>query len=63
MCFNPSAPKRGQKFTSANLKNVCPSYIILRIQRRDGSDEAAHDELPYLDQHCLQIQLFSVLVL
>ena len=43
------------------------SYIILRIQRLEGkqcrSDEVAHYEPPHQDLRCLQIQLFSSLVL
>ena len=40
------------------------SYIILRIQRLEGkSDEVAHSEALHVDLRCLQIQLFSSLVL
>ena len=42
-------------------------YIILRIQRLEGNsvdlDEVAHVEPPHQDLGCLQIQLFSSLVL
>ena len=45
---------------------LCPSYIILRIQRLEGKnvdlDKVAHHE-PHQDLHCLQIQLFSSMVL
>ena len=44
-----------------------PSYIILRIQRLEGKqcslDEVAHSEPPHQDLRCLQIQLFSSVVL
>ena len=38
-------------------------YIISKDERanRIDSDEAAHHELPHLNLHCLQIQLFSFL--
>ena len=45
---------------------LSPSYIILRIQRLEGNsldlDEVAHYEPPHQDLRCLQIQLFSSLV-
>ena len=48
-------------------RNVSSSYIILRIQRLEGKqldlDEVAHYEPPHQDLRCLQIQLFSSLVL
>ena len=60
------------KFSSANLQKVLtPTYIILRIQRLEGRhmradsvdlDEMAYYEPPHQDLHCLQIQLFSSLV-
>ena len=47
-------------------KMLSPSYIILGIQRLEGKqhdlDEVAHDEPPHQDLRCLQIQLFSSLV-
>ena len=46
---------------------VSPSYIILRIQRQRANsvdmDEVAHNEPPHQNLRCLQIQLFSSLVL
>ena len=43
------------------------SCKILRIQRLEGKqvdpDEVAHYEPPYLDLHCLQIQVFSFMAL
>ena len=42
-----------------------PSYITLRIQRLEGSvdlNEVAHFEPPHQDLRCLQIPLFSSLV-
>ena len=58
------------KFSSANFqKMLIPNYTILRIQRLEGKqcsvdlDEVAHYEPPHQDLHCLQIQLFSSLVL
>ena len=60
--------KQTTKFSSANFqKLLSPSYIMLRIQRLDGKqcriDEVAHYEPPHQDLHCLQIQLFSSLVI
>ena len=60
--------KQTTKFSSANFhKMLNPSYIILRIQRLEGNsvdlDEVAHNEPPHQDLRCLQIQLFSSLVL
>ena len=54
------------KFSSANFqKMVNSSYIILRIQRLRAKSvdlgEVAHHE--HQDLHCLQIQVFSSLVL
>ena len=44
-----------------------PSYIILKIQRLEGNsvdlDEVAHHEPSHQNLDCLQIQLFSSLVL
>ena len=46
---------------------LSPSYIILRIQRLEDNsvdlDEVDHDEPPHQDLHCLQIHIFSSLVL
>ena len=51
-------------------KTLSPSSIILRIQRLEGNkqcnvnlDEVAHFEPSHQDLRCLQIQLFSSLVL
>ena len=45
---------------------LSPSYIILRIHRLEDNsvdlDEVAHYEPPNQDLGCLQIQLFSSLV-
>ena len=46
---------------------LSPSYIILRIQRLEANsvdlDEVAHHEPPHQDPRCLQIHLYSSLVL
>ena len=61
--------QRKTKFSPANFqKMLSPSYVILRIQRLQGKQcrsryEVAHHEPPHQDLHCLQIQLFSSLVL
>ena len=60
--------KQMTKLSSANFqKKLSPRYIILRIQRLEGNsvdlDEVAHYEPPHQDLQCLQIQLFSSLVL
>ena len=41
------------------------SYYKWQVQRanRDDQDEAAHNELPHLDLHCLEIRLFHFLML
>ena len=59
--------KQTTKFSSANFqKMLSPCYSILRIQRLEGKrvdlDEVAHYEPPHQDLRCLQIQLFSSLV-
>ena len=59
--------KQTTKFSSANFqKMLSPSYILLRIQRLEGNsvdlDEVAHYEPPHKVLRCLQIQLFSLLV-
>ena len=59
--------KQTTKFSSANFqKMLSPSHIILRIQRLEANsvelDEVAHYEPPHQDLRCLQIQLFSSLV-
>ena len=56
--------KQTTKFSSANfLKNVKSSlYYIERADSVD-LDEVAHNEPPHQDLLCLQIQLFSSLVL
>ena len=61
-CINSLTTKKAEdKFSSANFqKKLSPSYIILRIQRLD---EVAHHEPSHQDLHCLQIQLFSSLIL
>ena len=41
---------------------LSPRYIILKIQSVD-LDEVAHNEPPHQDLRCLQIQLFSSLIL
>ena len=58
------------KFTSANFQKISsPSYIILIIQRLEDKNsvdlrEVAHNnEPPHQDLRCLQIQLFSSLVI
>ena len=56
------------KFSSANFQKILsPSYIIEDSKnRRQNSidlDEVAHYEPPHQDLCCLQIQLFSSLVL
>ena len=60
--------KQTTKFSSANFHKMSnPSYITLRIQRLEGNsvdlDEVAHNEPPHHYLRCLQIQLFSSLVL
>ena len=56
-------------FSSTNLqKKLSPSYIILRVQKQKGAnsvdlDEVAQFEPPHQNLRCLQIQLFSSLVL
>ena len=60
--------KQTTKFSSANFqKSLSPSFIILRIQRLEGNNvdlnEVAHQEPPQQDLRCLQIQLFSSLLL
>ena len=55
------------KFLSAIFqKMLSPSYNILRIQRQRANsadlDEVAHYEPPHHNLGCLQIQLFSFLV-
>ena len=55
------------KFTCANFqKHLSASYIILRMQRLEANsvdlDEVAHYEPPHQNLRCLQIQLFSSLV-
>ena len=57
------------KFPSAKLKKKCfvqtvsyPEFKHLRANCVD-LDEVAHYEPPHQDPHCLQIQLFSSLVL
>ena len=56
--------KQMAKFSSANFqKKLSPSYIILRIQRLEGSvdlDEVAHFEPPHQVIPCLQIQFFFI---
>ena len=46
---------------------LSPSYIIenskTRGQNSEDLDEVAHYEPPHQDLHCLQIQLFSSVVL
>ena len=63
-----SAKKQTTKFTSANFqKLLCPSYMISKIHKQEGKsvyiDEVAHHEPPHQDLRCLQIHLFSSLVL
>ena len=60
--------KQTIKCSSANFqKKITQSYIILRTQRLEGKqcrlDEVAHNEPPHQDLRCLQIQLFSSVVL
>ena len=60
--------KQTTKLSSAKFQNMlCPriSYREFKDLRENsaGPDEVAHNEPPHLDLHCLQIQLFSVLVL
>ena len=57
-----------QNLLLQNFKKMFhPSYIILRIQKLEVNsvdlDEVAHYEPPHQDLGCLQIQLFSSLVL
>ena len=59
--------KQTTKFSSANFqKMLSPSYIIQRIQTLEGKsvdlDGVAHYEPPHQELSCLQIQLFSSLV-
>ena len=56
------------KFSSAKFKKnftQAISYSEFKDYRANGVDlgEVAHDEPPHQDQRCLQIQLFSSLVL
>ena len=56
------------KFSFAKFhKNFHPSHVIFRIQRQRANsvdlDEMAHDEPPHQDLHCLQVYLFSSLVI
>ena len=54
-------------FLSAKLNKdvACKLCIILTIERPQGklSVDPAHNKLPHLDPHCLQMQLFSFLML
>ena len=55
-------------FLVANFQQILsPSYIILRLQRLEANsvdlDEVARYEPPHQNLRCLQIQLFSSLVL
>ena len=68
--YSLTTKKQTTKFSCANYqKMLSPSYVILRIQRlikRANSEdlvEVAHYEPPHQDLRCLQIQLFSSLVL
>ena len=59
---------RQQNLCFKVLKNYFVQAIIywdFKDQRANSvdPDEAAHYELPHLDLHCLQIEIFSVLVL
>ena len=60
--------KQTTKFSSADFEKMfSPSYIILEIKRVEGkqwrSRWGSHYEPPHEDLCCLQIQLFSSLVL
>ena len=61
--------KHTTKFSSANLKKKeLKLYLIAKTKTRGQTvtvdlDEVAHYEPPHQDLHCLQIQLFSSLVL
>ena len=70
VCVNSlTTEKHTTKFSSANFskKKLNPCYFIMRIQRQRANsvdlDEVAHYEPPHQDLHCLQMQLFSSLVL
>ena len=53
--------KQTTKVSSANFqKKLNPSYIILRIETRGLTVDL--DEPPHQDLRCLQIQLFSSLL-
>ena len=68
-CFKGEIAKKKQTIILVRkISNTFfQSYITLRIQKLEGKsvdpDEAAHIELPYLNLHCLQIQLQSTLVI
>ena len=61
--INLTTKKQTTKFSSANFQKMLSSNIILRIQKLVDLDEMAHYEPPHQDLRCLQIQLFSSLVL
>ena len=60
--------KQVTKFSSANFQKIYVktiSYLEFKDKRANSVDldEEAHDEPPHQDLRCLQIQLFSSLVL
>ena len=67
--FNPeSAEKANDKIYVCKLKkNVVQAVMYQEFKDWRATnvdlDEAAHDELPHLALHCLQIQVFSFLTL
>ena len=60
----PPPPRRtqgGSAIYIGEVKTFCPNKSLITGSANSADpDEAAHDEVPHLNLHCLQIQLFFI---